>query len=497
MDNKKIQLSSPSSTNSRPQRTIQKKFANRSTQEKFLDERLIKEFVSTKALTFEEIELYIKRLQAQYEQEKESRNYFQLERDRLIIMRNSDNERLEKLKSELREAQYEISNLESKHKKELLHLKRKIRYLINEQNIHLNEYKFEFEAKNKQLYEEIMEEQNEYLAKMRVLSDEIAQEVLLKENMITNVITEYENRLSQQTQNGESTSHIYELVEKRFEEEKSQFSLLTRNFVHEITEIKNKQIQDLIKTHSKLFDDLRNYFKDLVNNSMMLNTSLQQKVDANQKRRKDAVSKLKSIEVCLAKKEEENEKLKNKNSILLRDSNYHNSDKNLFKARENEVLRLKQDFTKLDIKYETMLKQHENLKRENDYLVKNYEASSLIYQERLNNRFFILNRKNELLQNELDKFKKFINIFKLQSDYAFINEDTNPKKPKSINIFDNKSYNLSEIYHYFNASEDTIAKLKAQIKTLTKNNSFLVNYIKNKDNCILNDNLVENYNKIF
>jgi hypothetical protein len=81
-------------------------------------------------------------------------------------------------------------------------------------------------------------------------------------------------------------------------------------------------------------------------------------------------------------------------------------------TKSNGLIKVLNDkYSKLDIKYEILLKSYNDLEKDYNALVRNTEASNLIFQEKCNNRILITDQKVEVLQKDLSRYDDFLKAF--------------------------------------------------------------------------------------
>jgi hypothetical protein len=416
-----------------------------------INPNFIQEYVESKNLSLEEIDTYIKRLIVEYEKEKEARNLFQLERDKLIEMREIEKKKFEDLKSELLNTHEQLSSLEQEHYQEISMFKKKVRYLMSEHQLKINNLKFEIENICKENIDENLKEKEKYVLQLRKFINSLNEKEDQYDDMIKNLTLEYENRISKLRQEHSETIKIMQkTMDVRFNDERAQFSLITRNAVHEITEIKNLQINELISINNKAYDDLRNYFKDLVNSSMILVSNLQEKSSKAVTIEKESVSKAKHFEVELKHKVDEAKKLSSRVDSLKQKADLYEIEKKLFQQRDIDCKKLNDKFTKLDIKYEMLLKTYTDLKKDYDAVIRNVDASNLIFQEKCNNRIFITNRKVEVLQKDLSRYEDFLKAF------SFDNDNIVQVWQNKLPLVENSKFDFHEVLYQFRIRESVI-----------------------------------------
>merc|ERR1712002_255700 len=86
---------------------------------------------------------HVKRLREELEREREERNYFQLERDKVNTFWEITKRQLEEKRAELRNKDREMEDAEEKHQIEIKVYKQKVKHLLYEHQNNISELKAE------------------------------------------------------------------------------------------------------------------------------------------------------------------------------------------------------------------------------------------------------------------------------------------------------------------------------------------------------------------
>ena len=103
--------------------------------------------ISTEEMSKEQLEEHIVRLREELDREREERNYFQLERDKVNTFWEITKRQLEERKAELRNKDREMEEAEERHQVEIKVYKQKVKHLLYEHQNNIAELK----AESKQL----------------------------------------------------------------------------------------------------------------------------------------------------------------------------------------------------------------------------------------------------------------------------------------------------------------------------------------------------------
>ncbi|XP_050958513.1 dynein regulatory complex subunit 4 isoform X1 [Labeo rohita] len=235
--------------------------------------------LSTDEMSKEQLEEHIVRLREELDREREERNYFQLERDKIHTFWEITKRQLEEKKCELRNREHEREEGEERHQVEIKVYKQKVKHLLYEQQNMISELKAEGVVSTKLLQKEHADLENQLRKDMCCLKVDVKEQELSSENVIRSLhlkhdekITFLRNEFARQVQEIESK------YKKRMQKLRQEEELRRKTEIHEIEERKNSHINMLMKNHEKAFRDIRNYFSDIVYKNLDLITSLKEEL---------------------------------------------------------------------------------------------------------------------------------------------------------------------------------------------------------------------------
>lgn len=97
--------------------------------------------ISTEEMSKEQLEEHIVRLREELDREREERNYFQLERDKVNTFWEITKRQLEEKKADLRNKDREMEDAEERHQIEIKVYKQKVKHLLYEHQNSVSELK--------------------------------------------------------------------------------------------------------------------------------------------------------------------------------------------------------------------------------------------------------------------------------------------------------------------------------------------------------------------
>ncbi|CAD5124276.1 DgyrCDS12568 [Dimorphilus gyrociliatus] len=221
----------------------------------------------------------------QLEQEREERNYFQLERDKVNTFWEITKRQLEEKKAELRNKDREMEDAEEQYHIEIKVYKQKVKHLLYEHQNKIAELKAESAVALKITQEEHRKEESDLRKLKRNLRVEMKEEELSRENLIRNAQLNHDEEITNLRRNYEQNAiDIEKKYEKKMRQITEELELRRKTEIHEIEERKNSQINTLMKNHEKAFSDIKNYYNDITLNNLALINTLKEQVEEMKKK---------------------------------------------------------------------------------------------------------------------------------------------------------------------------------------------------------------------
>ncbi|KAJ8927753.1 hypothetical protein NQ314_019757 [Rhamnusium bicolor] len=191
-------------------------------------------------MTREQLEVFCLRIKEENEREREERNFFQMERDKIRTFWEITRSELEEARAKLRNKDRQIEEAAEKNEDELKFYKQKVKHLQYEHQNNLTDCK----AEALQQSEELSKARNEFEGR--------AKELELK-------------------------------YEKKFADLKTQLNTKHDMEIAEVEERKNNQISELTQHHEKAFNEMKNYYNDITLNNLALISSLKDQMEVLRK----------------------------------------------------------------------------------------------------------------------------------------------------------------------------------------------------------------------
>ncbi|XP_025197752.1 dynein regulatory complex subunit 4-like [Melanaphis sacchari] len=227
----------------------------------------------------EQLEGFAARMKKELEREREERNFFQLERDKVLTFWEITRHELEENRASLRNKDREIEDIEEKHQEEIKIYKQKLKLLMYEQHVHLSEIQAENMVSLKIANDEHLNEEEELIKENDALKQEIVEINLRHIEEINNIRLEHARVMRELKDRFISDCQVIEgKYQKRMEDLRNRMNLKNKVEVAETEARKNKRIAEIIEDHNNAFNNLKEHYNDITVNNLTLIGSLKEKL---------------------------------------------------------------------------------------------------------------------------------------------------------------------------------------------------------------------------
>ncbi|KAK2191116.1 hypothetical protein NP493_61g05046 [Ridgeia piscesae] len=366
--------------------------------------------VSTEEMTKEQLEEHIVRLREELDREREERNYFQLERDKVNTFWEITKRQFEEKKAELRNKDREMEDAEEKHQIEIKVYKQKVKHLLYEHQNNISELKAESTVALKLAQDDHRSDELELRRDKRSLKVELKEQQLSHEDVIKDLKKEQDKKLTEQrTDFVRQVNEIEHKYEKKMRALRDELDLRRKTEIHEIEERKNGQINTLMKNHEKAFSDIKNYYNDITLNNLALINTLKEQVE-EMKKKEDRLEK-QMAEVMAENKRlvEPLQKARDEVDELRRQLSNYEKDKQALASAKARLRILGADHKALQWEHEVLEQRFEKVEEERDELYKKFVKAIHEVQQKSNFKNLLLEKKLSALADTLEKKEAQLN----------------------------------------------------------------------------------------
>ncbi|XP_030060491.1 dynein regulatory complex subunit 4 isoform X1 [Microcaecilia unicolor] len=358
----------------------------------------------------EQLEEHIVRLREELDREREERNYFQLERDKIHTFWEITRRQLDERKAELRNKDRELEEAEERHQVEIKVYKQKVKHLLYEHQNNISELKAEGSVSMKLAQKEHRSQESELRRDLRNLKVELKEQELANEMLVKNLkmkqdedITELRNDFERQVQ------EIELKYEKKMHTMRDEQELRRKTEIHEIEERKNSQINTLMKNHEKAFSDIKNYYNDITLNNLALINSLKEQME-EVKRREDRLEKeMADLQLQNKRLIEPLQKAREEVAELQRQLTNYKKDKALLASTSARLRASEKELKDLKWEHEVLEQRFSKVQAERDELYAKFNKAIFEVQQKTGFKNLLLERKLTSLSETLEKKEAQLN----------------------------------------------------------------------------------------
>ncbi|XP_065213967.1 dynein regulatory complex subunit 4 [Planococcus citri] len=322
--------------------------------------------VSISEMSREQLEPFIIRIQSELEREREERHFFQLERDKIRTFWEIARQQLQEYRSNLRNRDKQLENLEAGHEIELKGYQQKIKYLSHGQHGQLSELKVENMLSMKGVEQDMASRELLLLNQERELKMQITDQRRRHKSELRTLFLEKNAQLSKMRFESERKRRAFEHKYQCYlQQSRDEMRLKNDMSSAKIEQGKNIMVKRLASTHQGICQRADQFFTDIIAQNLALICVL-----------KRHVSKL----------NEENVQMKNelcdvkrKNSELVTPLKIANRKIIEYQSQLNVGRRDTQ-------KYQTVEKQAKMLREENEKYKIRYQCLANLFEQAVNER---------------------------------------------------------------------------------------------------------------
>lgn len=366
--------------------------------------------ISTEEMSKEQLEEHIVRLREELDREREERNYFQLERDKVNTFWEITKRQLEERKAELRNKDREMEEAEERHQVEIKVYKQKVKHLLYEHQNNIAELKAESAVALKLAQDDHKGNEQDLRKDKRSLKVELKEQELSHEDVVKNLKKGHDEHVTKLRQDFErQVKEIESKYDKKMKALREELELRRKTEIHEIEERKNGQINTLMKNHEKAFSDIKNYYNDITLNNLALINSLKEQVEEMKKKEErmekqmnEIMAENKRLTEPLQKAREEVEELRKQLANYEKDKASLASAKARLKVQEEEL-------RSLHWEHEVLQQRFSQTQSERDELYGKFVKAIHEVQQKSNFKNLLLEKKLTALADTLEKKEAQLN----------------------------------------------------------------------------------------
>ncbi|KAM4894533.1 dynein regulatory complex subunit 4 isoform 2-T2 [Sylvia borin] len=236
-------------------------------------------------MTKEQVLEHMVRLREELDRERQERNSFQLECNRIQSYWEITRQELEEKKAELRNRDREMEEAEERHQLEIKVYKQKVKHLLHEQQENLTELKAEGVLSLRRAQKDHWDQEQELWKEKCSLNIRLKEQEVANEAAITNLSLKHEEEMGRLRSDFElQTKEMEAKYTKKMQALRDEMDLRRKTEIHELEERKNTQISELMGNHEGAFGAIKNYYNDITAKNLTLINLLKEQVEDLKKR---------------------------------------------------------------------------------------------------------------------------------------------------------------------------------------------------------------------
>ncbi|KAM4722416.1 dynein regulatory complex subunit 4 [Rhinophrynus dorsalis] len=358
----------------------------------------------------DQLEEHIVRLREELDREREERNYFQLERDKIHTFWEITRRQLDEKKSELRNKDREMEEAEERHQVEIKVYKQKVKHLLYEHQNNISELKAEGSVSMKLAQKEHHTQEGLLRKDMRGLRIEIKEQELASEMVVKNLKMKQDEEITHLTNDFErQVREIEAKYERKMRLLRDELELRRKTEIHEIEERKNGQINTLMKNHEKAFSDIKNYYNDITLNNLALINSLKEQMEEMRKKEDRLEKEMADLQLQNRRLTEPLQKARDDVAELQKQLANYEKDKMALTSTKARLKATEKDLNDLKWEHEVLEQRFQKVQGERDELYRKFTAAIQEVQQKSGFKNLLLERKLLALGETLEKKEAQLN----------------------------------------------------------------------------------------
>ncbi|XP_019391611.1 PREDICTED: growth arrest-specific protein 8 isoform X1 [Crocodylus porosus] len=352
----------------------------------------------------EQLEEHIVRLREELDREREERNYFQLERDKIHTFWDITRRQLDEKKAELRNKDREMEEAEERHQVEIKVYKQKVKHLLYEHQNNLTELRTEGTVSMKLAQKDHRAQELELRRDMRSLKVELKEQELANEVVVKGLRMKQEEEITRLRCDFErQVKEIEAKYEKKMRLLREELDLRRKTEIHQIEERKNGQINTLMQNHEKAFSDIKNYYNDVTLNNLALINTLKEQME-EMKKKEDHLEK-EMAEVLLQNRRlaEPLQRAREEVAELQKKLVHYEKDKEVLVSTKARLKVTQKELKDLQWEHEVVEQRFSKVQAERDELYRKFTQAIGEVQQKTGFKNLLLERKLQALAGLVEK----------------------------------------------------------------------------------------------
>lgn len=231
-------------------------------------------------MTREQLEAFALKLRNELEREREERNFFQIERDKLRTFWEITRKQYDDQKAIIRNKEREVEVAQEMADLDTKNVMQQMKHLQYENQTKIGEMRAEMMTQLKLAQEDHAIQERELFNDKRELKKLCREKDELNELSIQQIKMKHSEVLSKAREKFQCESkEMASLHQQRLQEYMENSEIRHRMEMSEVEERKNNQIRQLIDAHEKAFGEMKSYYNDITVNNLLLISSIKEQME--------------------------------------------------------------------------------------------------------------------------------------------------------------------------------------------------------------------------
>lgn len=236
--------------------------------------------VDTAGMSREQLEAFCIKLRNELEREREERNFFQIERDKLRTFWEITRKQYEDSQAIIRNKEREVELAQEEADLEIKNVMQQMKHLQYENHNKIGEMRAEMMTQLKLAQEDHAIQERELFNDKRELKKICRERDEFNELQIQQIKMKHCEHLSIEREKFQiEIKEMANLHERRLQEYMENSEIRHRMEMSEVEERKNNQIRQLIDAHEKAFGEMKSYYNDITINNLALISSIKEQME--------------------------------------------------------------------------------------------------------------------------------------------------------------------------------------------------------------------------
>ncbi|KAF3817528.1 hypothetical protein GH733_012815 [Mirounga leonina] len=338
----------------------------------------------------EQVEEHVSRIREELDREREERNYFQLERDKIHTFWEITRRQLEEKKAELRNKDREMEEAEERHQVEIKN--------------NLTEVKAEGTVVMKLAQKEHRTQEGALRKDMRALKVELKEQELTNEVVVKNLRLKHTEEITKMRNDFEKqVREIEAKYDKKMKMLREELDLRRKTEIHEVEERKNSQINMLMQRHEEAFTDIKNYYNDITLNNLALINSLKEQMEDMRKKEDHLEKEMMEVSVQNKRLADPLQKARDDMNEMQKKLSNYERDKQILLCTKARLKVTEKELKGLQWEHEVLEQRFLKVQQERDELYRKFTAAILEVQQKVGFKNLVLERKLQALSASVEK----------------------------------------------------------------------------------------------